>query len=231
MTELLNVLSTSIPHGIDHPECNQLNRLAQDMAVAHQRRWPGRSASFMSRSWLLASSPGLRLMLSFRLSCWLNAKRACGGWRARLWRLLSISLTAPKWIIQINSKIDIPHDNEIDGGVCLSDQGNIIFGAIKTGTGTVIGPRVTVGMGKFDKGRPEIGRNVWIASDCVMYGAIRVGDGATLMPGTVLTKSIPAGVVMQGNPARLVLRNFDNAVLRASPSVDALQYIQPRPEA
>jgi len=36
----------------------------------------------------------------------------------------------------------------------------------------------------------------------------------------VLTKSIPAGAVVQGNPARVVRIGFDNAALRASTNYD-----------
>jgi acetyltransferase-like isoleucine patch superfamily enzyme len=72
---------------------------------------------------------------------------------------------------------------------------------------------------------PEIGKNVWIGSDCVVYGAITIGDGATLLPGTVLAKSIPPCVVMRGNPARLVVKNFDNSELRVCQDIDAIQYV------
>lgn len=50
----------------------------------------------------------------------------------------------------------------------------------------MIGTRVTVGQSHIDGGLPEIGRNVCIGSDCVIYGAISIGDGGTLLPGTVL---------------------------------------------
>jgi serine acetyltransferase len=185
--------------------------------------------SLASSSWLLAISPGLRLMLIHRIAHWLYLKRKNDGGRKWLWRVMLIPLGLLKLAIKISRKIDIPFDNEleieIEGGVCFSDQGHIIFGAKKTGAGTVIGTRVTVGMGHADKGRPEIGRNVWIGSDCVIYGAISIGDGATLLPGSVLTKSIPPGVVVQGNPARLVLRNFDNSELRNRQDVDAMRYV------
>jgi len=71
-----------------------------------------------------------------------------------------------------------------------------------------------------------LGVSVWIGADCVVYGAISIGDGATLLPGTVLVKSIPAGAVMMGNPARLVLRDFDNADLRAHQDIDVMGYIK-----
>ncbi len=205
-----------------------MNRLIEDIDAAHWRRWPDRSISLASRAWILIGSPGLRLMMFIRISRWLNSKQALGGWRAWLWRLLIIPLAPPRWAIQVGAKFDgdVPSEGILEGGICFSDHGHIVYGAQKTGSGTVIGTRVTVGMGHTDKGRPEIGRNVWIGSDCVVYGAIEIGDGATLLPGTVLSKSIPAGVVMQGNPARLVLRNFDNSKLRECQDVDAKQYVK-----
>ncbi|MGZ8915528.1 MAG: hypothetical protein ACXW1Z_20775 [Methylobacter sp.] len=178
-----------------------------------------------SRSLLLAISPGLQLVLTHRIAHWLYLKREDDGGREWLWRVMLIPLGLLKAANKINAKSDIRNDCEIEGGIIFSDQGHIIFGAIKTGAGTVIGTRVTVGMSHADMGRPEIGRNVWIGSDCVVYGAISIGDGATLLPGTVLTKSIPAGVVLQGNPARLVLRNFDNSELREGQNVDAMRYV------
>ena len=202
-----------------------MSRVLRDIDVAHRRRWPNRPMSLASSSWLLAISPGLRLMLIHRIAHWLYLKRKNDGGRKWLWRVMLIPLGLLKLAIKINTKSDIRNDCEIEGGVCFSDQGHIIFGARKTGAGTVIGTRVTVGMSHIDNGVPEIGRNVWIGSDCVVYGAINIGDGATLLPGTVLTKSTPPGVVMRGNPARLMLRNFDNSELRESQDVDAMQYV------
>ena len=156
---------------------------------------------------------------------WLYLKLKDDGGRKWLWLVMLIVFWPLKLVIKIISKSEICNDCEIEGGVSFSDQGNIIFGAKKTGAGTVIGARVTVGMRFIDINRPEIGRNVYIGSDCVVYGAISIGEGATLLSGTVLTKSIPAGVVMQSNPAQLVFRNFDNSELRAPPDVDAHEYV------
>ena len=95
----------------------------------------------------------------------------------------------------------------------------------------MIGARVTIGRSHVNGGRPIIGRNVWIGSDCVIYGAISIGDGPTLLPGTVISKNIPANIVMQGNPARLVLQNFDNAELRDLQDLDAIEYIKTKWDA
>jgi serine O-acetyltransferase len=202
-----------------------VNRLARDIDVAHRRRWPSRSISLVSRLWLLAISPGLRFLLIHRMAHWLYLKHRNDCGRDWLWRVMLIPLGLLKLATKINTKSDIRSDCEIEGGIFFSDQGHIIFGARKTGAGTVIGTRVTVGVSHLENGAPEIGRNVWIGSDCIVYGTINIGDGATLLPGTVLTKSIPAGVVMEGNPARLVLRNFDNSELREHQNIDAMQYV------
>lgn len=202
-----------------------LDRLLDDFELAHRRRWPGRPASLASRAWLLIACKGLRVLLIHRCAHWLYLKRQADGRGARLWLLATIPCSLVKWVIQTGAKSQIVNESEIEGGVSFSDQGHIIFGADRAGAGTVIGTRCTIGQGLIDPGHPEIGRNVWIGADCVLVGSIRIGDGATLLPGTVLTKSIPARAVVQGNPARLVLRDFDNSRLRERQNVDAMRHV------
>jgi serine acetyltransferase len=201
-------------------------KISRDISIAHTRRWPDRPMTTVSRLWLLIVSPGLRIILIHRLAHWLYLKRKHGGRLKWLWHILAVPAGLLKLtLMKLSTQSDIAKDCEIEGGVCFSDQGNIIFGARSAGAGTVIGTRVTVGMNHVDMGRPEIGSNVWIGPDCVVFGAITIGDGATLLPGTVLSKSIPPGVVMQGNFPRLVLRNFDNTELREHQDLDAIQYV------
>ncbi|MEP7311541.1 MAG: hypothetical protein ABI859_03075 [Pseudomonadota bacterium] len=113
-------------------------------------------------------------------------------------------------------KSDLAGSTEIAPNVYLSDKGNLVIGARRIGSGTVIHERVTIGRSLTDNKKPLVGNNVWVGPDCTIYGGIEIGDGATLLPGTVLTKTVPALAVLRGNPARLVARNFDNISLRAS---------------
>jgi serine acetyltransferase len=213
--------------GLDQRAHGQIGSLiSKDIGIAHTRRWPNRPMTQISRLRLLIVSPGLRIILIHRLAHWLYLKRKNGGRLEWLWHILAVPAGLLKLtLMKLSTQSDISKDCEIEGGVCFSDQGNIIFGARKAGAGTVIGTRVTVGMNHAHMGRPEIGRNVWIGPDCVIFGAITIGDGATLLPGTVLSKSIPPSVVMQGNFPRLVLRNFDNTELRERQGLDAIQYV------
>lgn len=200
------------------------NRIRADIAAAHRQRWPGRRHRLASYAWLLASSPMLRLQLIHRWRQWLRVRRDAGGYRAWLARTGLAASILPKWLAQVSAKSEFSNDIDIDGGVCFSEQGQIFFGAPHVGAGSVIGPRVTVGSSHIDGGTPRIGNNVWIGPDCVLYGTISIGDGATLLPGTVLTKSIPARVVVQGNPARLLRRDFDNSALRTLGEANAMAY-------
>lgn len=190
-------------------------RIRADIAAAHRQRWPERRPTTASRTWLLATSPVLRLLIIQRWRQWLHTLRQAGGGRGLLALAGRAALVLPKWLAQVIAKSQINNDSEIDGGVRFSERGQIFFGATHIGAGSVVGYRVTVGSSHVDNGCPRIGSNVWIGPNCVLYGAIRIGDGATLLPGTVLTKSIPAHAVVQGNPARLVRRHYDNAALRA----------------
>ncbi|MEI6267275.1 MAG: DapH/DapD/GlmU-related protein [Methylococcaceae bacterium] len=208
-----------------------MSLVSKYILMAHRRRWPDRSITFASCLWLLACTPGLRLLVIHAMARWLHLKRIADG-RTWYWRITYSPLVLLLKVAERHTnKTDIQKDCEIEGYICLSDQGHIILGAKKIGSGSVIGARVTIGRSHVNGGRPIIGRNVWIGSDCVIYGAISIGDGATLLPGTVISKNIPANIVMQGNPARLVLQNFDNAELRDLQDLDAIEYIKTKWDA
>jgi len=109
-------------------------------------------------------------------------------------------------------------DCKIDGAAYLSGQGYIFCGALSIGAGSLIHNRCTFGqkVAGGDTGRPTIGKDVWIGPDCVIAGALTVNDGATVLPGSVLTFSVPPRAVVKGNPAQIVRTNFDNSELRRS---------------
>jgi serine O-acetyltransferase len=115
------------------------------------------------------------------------------------------------------AKSDIYYATVIDEGVHLSDNGRLIIGARRIGRGTIIHDRVTIGV-KAGAAviEPIIGENVWIGADCVIYGDITIGDGATILPETVLSMNVPPRAVVAGNPATIIAREFDNASLRRS---------------
>lgn len=58
-------------------------------------------------------------------------------------------------------------------------------------------------------GKPvTIGDNVWIGGRAIINPGVTIGDNAVIASGAVVTKDVPANVVVSGNPAR-VMREID----------------------
>jgi serine O-acetyltransferase len=157
---------------------------------------------------------GLLVLFAQRLGRLVRTRRSAGSrWTPTLLAMRVVQQCAA-FASVIFAKCDVLSSIEIEPGVYLADGGHLIIGARRIGSGSIIHHRVTIGMSLADQGKPTLGANVWIGPDTVIYGNITIGDGATILPGTVLTKSIPGRTVVQGNPARVVRTGFDNAALR-----------------
>lgn len=50
----------------------------------------------------------------------------------------------------------------------------------------------------------EIGDNVWIGARVCITPGVKIGEGAVLAMGAVITKDVPSGAVVAGNPAKVV---------------------------
>lgn len=133
---------------------------------------------------------------------------------------LRAAVAAGRTLAVLVAKADVQAGVALGPGVMFSDRGHFVIGAKKIGRGSIIHHRVTVGMDLRNSGMPTIGEDVWIGPDCVLYGDIQIGDGATVLAGSVLTRSVPPRAVVSGNPARVVKRDFDNSGLRNSLRVD-----------
>jgi putative colanic acid biosynthesis acetyltransferase WcaB len=53
-------------------------------------------------------------------------------------------------------------------------------------------------------GAPILGERVSVGAHSVVLGPIRIGDDAVIGSGSVVVKDVPAGVVVAGNPARII---------------------------
>ena len=52
--------------------------------------------------------------------------------------------------------------------------------------------------------------DVWVGSRVCMKGGVRVGRGAIIAFGSVVTKDVPAYAIVGGNPARLIRMRFSS---------------------
>ncbi len=62
----------------------------------------------------------------------------------------------------------------------------------------------------------EIGRDVWLGARCIVLKGVTVGDGTVVGAAGVVVKSLPAGVVAVGMPARPVKHRGGEPLSRAA---------------
>jgi acetyltransferase-like isoleucine patch superfamily enzyme len=92
-------------------------------------------------------------------------------------------------------------------------------GRITIGDDCLIGPEtlVTAASYRFNDGSPvsrqlmdendvTIGRDVWLGARAMVLHGVTIGDGAIVAAGALVTKSVPPGAVVMGNPARIIDR-------------------------
>jgi acetyltransferase-like isoleucine patch superfamily enzyme len=49
-----------------------------------------------------------------------------------------------------------------------------------------------------------IGKDVWIGANCIITSGVKIGDGAVVAGGSVVTKDIPKNAIYGGIPAKLI---------------------------
>ncbi|MCL7745621.1 sugar O-acetyltransferase [Halalkalibacter alkaliphilus] len=50
----------------------------------------------------------------------------------------------------------------------------------------------------------KIGNDVWIGGSCVILAGVDIGENSVVAAGSVVTKDVPANVVVAGNPAKIL---------------------------
>lgn len=86
---------------------------------------------------------------------------------------------------------------------------------VTIGEGTQIGPAVQIYTADHPRdpeqrraglefGRPvRIGRHAWIGGGAIILPGVTVGDNAVIGAGSVVTRDVPNGATVVGNPARI----------------------------
>jgi acetyltransferase-like isoleucine patch superfamily enzyme len=95
--------------------------------------------------------------------------------------------------------------------------------AVSIGDDTIIGPEFCAIAGDHEFESPgtlyressrgenapiEIGANVWIGARVTVLKGVRVGDGAVIAAGSLVTNDVPSMTVAAGAPAQVVRKRF-----------------------
>ncbi|MWD26619.1 sugar O-acetyltransferase [Aquicoccus sp. SCR17] len=99
----------------------------------------------------------------------------------------------------------------LNAGCVILDTGPVTIGA-----GTMLGPGVHIYCADhhreaarraegLERARPvTIGEDAWIGGAAVILPGLRVGDGAIVGAGSVVTRDVAPGATVAGNPARVL---------------------------
>jgi acetyltransferase-like isoleucine patch superfamily enzyme len=93
-------------------------------------------------------------------------------------------------------------------------------GGLSIGNGVLIGANsvIVTGSYRYDRlGVPldeqgftsqgtRIGDNTFIGSNCVILDGSDIGDDVIVTPGSVVSGRVPSGVIVSGNPARVIFK-------------------------
>jgi acetyltransferase-like isoleucine patch superfamily enzyme len=115
------------------------------------------------------------------------------------------------------ASIEIGHHAEINNNAFIKSEGPGII----IGSHALLGSRVVIYDSDFHDldprrrrggqpamGRVELGENVFVGDRAMILKGVTIGADSIIGAGSVVTSSIPAGVIAVGNPARIV-RNLD----------------------
>jgi acetyltransferase-like isoleucine patch superfamily enzyme len=111
------------------------------------------------------------------------------------------------------ASVEIADHAEINNNVFIKSEGP----GVAIGANALLGSRIVIYDSDFHEldprrrrggtpamGRVELGENVFIGDRVMILKGVTIGAHSVVVAGSVVTSSIPSGVIAVGNPARVV---------------------------
>jgi len=122
----------------------------------------------------------------------------------------------PPFTTDFGKNITLGKNIFINSGCRFQDHGGITIG-----DGALIGHNVVLATLNHDFA-PEkrgtthpapivIGKNVWIGSNATVLAGVTIGDNSIVAAGAVVTKDVPADMIVGGDPAK-VIKTLEDAM-------------------
>jgi acetyltransferase-like isoleucine patch superfamily enzyme len=130
------------------------------------------------------------------------ASRALGVRVGRDCRILSLSVSAEYELISIGDRVTISSD--------------VLF-VTHDGAGWLV--RDAAGQRHYRLARIDVGDDVFVGARAIIMPGVQIGDHCIVAAGSVVTKSVPSGSVVGGNPATILggYEAFADKVVRTWP--------------
>jgi maltose O-acetyltransferase len=180
-----------------------------------------KTESLGQRLWAYASAPPGNLLHLARRAVWraraLALFRRCQGGRG-------LSATGyvhvdARGILKLGERIvfsggAVPSQVEVMPGATLSIGDGSLFNhgstlevhrSVRIGRRCMLGSFVRISDRAGAEVAPvELGDDVWIAHGAIIGPGVRIGNGAVISAGSVVTQDVPGGSIAMGNPARFM---------------------------
>ena len=115
----------------------------------------------------------------------------------------------PPFYADYGKNISIGENVFINSGCCFQDQGGI-----EIGNNVLVGQQVVIATLNHDlapnrranmlPAPVKIGNNVWVGAHATILAGVTIGDNSVVAAGAVVTKDVPANVVVAGVPAKVI---------------------------
>jgi len=156
----------------------------------------------------LGANMGLQAVLVYRFGRLLRASRT----RIALWPLLPagwLLYAVAACFVRSAYGIRIALSADIGAGFWIGHFGGVEVTNCRLGERCSVGQQTKVGRPQDAQG-PQVGDGAWIGAHARIAGPVIIGRGVTISPGSRVSRNVPDGALVVGDPGRVVFRGYDN---------------------
>lgn len=154
---------------------------------------------------------GLQALMGYRLGRFLLRARRKFHW----WPLLPFGwLLYLLWsrFVRFSYDIRLHLNADIGPGLYIGHFGGMLVERCRLGKHCTISQSTRIHAGEAATG-PVLGDRVWVGAHAQIIGPYAIGTGSTVSAAATVTRDIPESTLCMGNPARVVMRDYDNTVI------------------